>query len=360
MAKSVRVALVGPGAWGKVLAKAGAQSAKLEFVACVGRSPDKLAAFSRETGMPARSFEDVLADKDVDAVILTLPNDLHYEFTRRAAEAGKHVYVEKPIAATMAEGVKVIDVERRTGMRIVVGHCARLLAGNRLIRKAIDDGTLGRITQIEATFANDRAMRLHDKDWRFYQQGAPGGPLSQIAVHQFDTVRYLGGDIASVSAQAARHAPVGAEVEDQWIVSLRFADGKLGTVLSSWTGPGVHSVRVTGFDAQMFYDIDQTSWGNAERLHENATLYIQPRTGGPAARRMLEVPPGNMFRDELELFADAVASGGDCELSAANGLQALAAVYAAMQSAEQQGRSVALGDVIEEAKANNKARGDAS
>jgi len=356
MTKPVRVAVVGPGSWGRVLTKASAQSANLEFVACVGRSPDKLAAFSREMALPVRSFDDVLKDKGIDAVVLALPNDLHYEFTRRAAEAGKHVYVEKPIAATVAEGVQALDLEHRHGVRIVVGHCARLLAGNRLIRKAIDDGTLGQVTQIEAMFANDRAMRLHDKDWRFYSKGAPGGPLSQIAIHQFDTVRYLGGDIASVSAQTARHAPVGAEVEDQWIVSLRFADGKLGTVISSWTGPGVYSVRVTGFDALMFYDIDQTSWANADRLHENATLYIQPRAGGPAARRMLDVPPGNMFRDELELFAQAVR-GGDCELSAANGLQALAAVDAAMKSARENSRLVALAEIIDEAKAGKAGKG---
>ena len=165
-------------------------------------------------------------------------------------------------------------------------------------------------------------------------------------MHQFDTLRYLGGDIAAVSASAGRHSPVGAEVEDQWIVAVHFADGKLGTVISSWTSPGTFSVRATGSDALMFYEIDQTHWASPERLHENATLYLQARGKGPADRQAIAVPAGNMYRDELEMFADSIASGAPCELSAANGCQAVAAVYAALKSAKEGSRAVALSEIV--------------
>ena len=154
-----------------------------------------------------------------------------------------------------------------------------------------------------------------------------------------------------MSASASRHSPVGAEVEDQWIVAVHFADGKLGTVISSWTSPGTFNVRATGADALMFYDIDQTHWANPERLHENATLYLQARGKGPADRQALSVPPGNMYRDELEMFADSVAGGADCELSAANGCQAVAAIYAALKSAKEGSRAVALSEIIDTAQA---------
>jgi len=175
--------------------------------------------------------------------------------------------------------------------------------------------------------------------------------LSQIGVHQFDTLRYLGGDIAAVSASAARHSPVDAEVEDQWIVTVHLADGKLGTVISSWTSPGTFSVRATGLDALMVYDIDQTHWASPERLHENATLYMQARGNGPADRQAVAVPPGNMYRDELEMFADSVSDDAACELSAANGCQAVAAVYAALTSAKQHSRAVELNEIIAAAQA---------
>jgi predicted dehydrogenase len=343
----LKIALIGVGAWGRVLAQAAKESEKIEFVCCVGRNAERLQKFSQSTGVPAcTDFDTVLADPAIVGVALALPNELHFEFSQRAARAGKHVYIEKPIANTMVDAVAIAALEKSHGVRIVVGHCARLLAGNRSIRHAIDAGKLGTVTQIEANFSNDRGLRLTPQDWRWYSESSPGGSLSQIGVHQFDTLRYLGGDIVSVSASAGRHSPVGAEVEDQWVIATHFADGKIGTIVSSWTSPGTYSVRATGLEALMFYDIDQTHWANPERLHENATLYVQPRGKGPADRQFMNVPPGNMFRDELEIFADSITADTDCELSAANGCQAVAAVYAALKSAKENSRHVALSEII--------------
>ena len=346
----VKAALIGVGAWGRVLASAAGLSDKIEFACCIGRNPDKLAAFSRDTGIGVRRFDDVLADKAITAVVLALPNELHFEFAERAAQAGKHIYIEKPIANTMADSLAVAALEQVHGVRIVVGHCARLLTGVRTMRAAIDAGTLGKVSQIEANFSNDRGLRLSRDDWRWYSKSAPGGSLSQIGVHQFDTLRYLGGDISAVSASAGRHSPVGAEVEDQWIVTVHFADGKLGTVISNWTSPGTFNVRATGLNALMFYDIDQTHWARPERLHENATLYLQSRGKGPAERQTLAVPPGNMYRDELDMFADSVMQNANCELSAANGCQAVATVYAAIRSATEGSRSVMVSEIIDAAR----------
>ena len=352
----LQTALIGVGAWGKVLARAASQSQAIEFAVCVGRNPERLAAFSRDTGVPAGKFDVVLADKSIAAVALALPNEMHLDFARRAAGAGKHIYIEKPIANTMADALAIAELEQAHGVRIVVGHCARLLSGVRAIRAAIDAGKLGKVSQIEANFSNDRGLRITPQDWRWYSESAPGGSLSQIGVHQFDTLRYLGGDIAAVSASAGRHSPVGAEVEDQWIVTVHFADGKLGTVISSWTSPGSFNVRATGAEALMFYDIDQTYWASPEKLHENATLYMQARGKGPADRQALPVPPGNMYRDELELFADSVAANKECELSAQNGCRAVAAVYAALKSAQEESRAVRLSEIIDLARRNWRTR----
>jgi predicted dehydrogenase len=351
MMARLQTALIGVGAWGRVLAKAASGSDKIEFACCVGRNPERLAAFARDSGIPARDVEAVLTDRGIAAVALALPNELHFDFARRAAQAGKHVYIEKPIANTMTDALAIAALEQAHGVRIVVGHCARLLTGIRAIRVAIDTGKLGKLSQIEANFSNDRGLRLTPQDWRWYSKSSPGGSLSQIAIHQFDTLRYLGGGIAAVSASAGRHSPVGAEVEDQWIVAVHFADGKRGTVVSSWTSPGTFNVRATGADALMFYDIDQTHWPNPERLHENATLYMQARGKGPAERQALPVPAGNMFRDELDLFAASVTTVKECELSAANGCQAVAAVYAALKSAREGSRAVRLSEIIAAAQA---------
>ncbi len=342
----VRVGLIGVGAWARVLARAAKGSEKLAIVRALGRSPERAAAFSRETGIPlSDSLERMLGEPRLDAVLLVVPNALHLPFAKAAAEAGKHVFIEKPVANTLQDGLAIIDLEKTHNVRIAVGHCARLLAGNRLLRRMVDEGVLGRVTQIEATFSNDRALRLSPRDWRWYRASAPGGSLSQIAIHQFDTLRYLGGEIAAVSASAARHSPVGAEVEDQWIVAVHFKDGKLGSVVSNWTSPGSYHVRVTGEAALAFYEIDQSRWSKPETLHEGATLSLEPRGAGPGGRQFIPVPPGNMVREELELFADAILSGAPSELSATNGCEALAAVYAAIKSAENRGVAVPLAEM---------------
>lgn len=345
--RRLRTALIGTGAWGKVLTKAAAGSDLIEFVCCVGRNRDRLLAFAQQAGIPPREDVDaVLADKSIEGVVLALPNELHYEFAKRAAIAGKHIYIEKPIANTLADAFAIAALEGAYGVRIVIGHCSRLLTGMRAIRKAIDAGELGKVSQVEANFSNDRGLRLTPDDWRWYSESSPGGSLSQIGVHQFDTLRYLGGDIAAVSASAARHSPVGAEVEDQWIATVHFADGKLGTVISSWTSPGTFNVRVTGASALMFYDVDQTHWAVPERLHEGATFYTQARGKGPLERVVWEVPAGNMYRDELEMFAASALANEPCELSADNGCMAVAAVYAALKSANEGSRAVTISEIV--------------
>lgn len=350
--RPIRTALLGTGAWAKVLASAAQGSNSIEIACVWSRTPERVRAFALDAGVAAcKTVEDIWTDRSIEAVIIALPNDQHYPYSQLAARNGKHVFIEKPIAHTLDDGLRIESLERTSQVRIVVGHCARLLGGNRLMRDAIRRGDLGRVSQIEANFSNDRGLKLTPDDWRWYQSSSPGGPLSQIAIHQFDVLRALGGDLESVSARSARHSPVGAEVEDQWIVACRFVDGKLGNVVSSWTSPGTYSVRVTGDQALMHYEIDQGRWPDAQRLHEGAILYRQERGQAPEARAWHSVPQGNMFREELAMFAQSIRTPQESELSCANACQALAAVGAAQKSAARGGASTTLAEIIEQAQA---------
>ena len=354
--RPVRAALLGTGAWANVLAQA-ARGSRLEIVRCFSPTAERREAFAAATGIRAvDDLDRVWDDADIEAVVIAAPNDRHRALAARAAACGKHVFVEKPIAHTLEDGLTMVALERAHGIVLAVGHCARMLAGNRWIARAIAEGELGRVTHLQATFSNDRGLRLTRGDWRFYSASAPGGPLSQIGIHQLDTLRALGGDLAAVAAQSARLSPAGAEVEDQWVVSIRFADGKLGSLVTSWTSPGEYRVQATGDRASVHYAIDQSLWAEPSRLHEHAVLERQARGEGPAARTRIAVPAGNMFRDELELFADAVRTNAPCELSAANGCQALAAVEAAIVSASRGGAAVALDEVIATARARGANR----
>ena len=348
----INVGIIGLGRWAKVLARAAIQSNKLKIVAAYSRSEEKRAAFSQEFGVPAvNDLPIMLADPAIQGCILTVPNEQHLPVAQQVARAGKHVYTEKPIASTLADGLKIAALESEYSVGVTVGHSARLMAGIREIKARIDAGELGRVAFIEANFSNERALELTPATWRWYKDKAPGGPLSQLAIHQFDVLHYLGGDMAEVSSMASKLSPVGAEVDDQSMTLIKFADGKLGYVGACWTSPGIYAVRVFGSKALVHFEIDFGTWDTPEKLHESAVLYIQRGKDGYARREVLKVAKSDMFRTELDMFADSIASGKPSELSADNANVSLAVVYGALRSLEQGGQSVKIADIIDEAKA---------
>jgi predicted dehydrogenase len=351
-ADAVKVGIVGLGRWAKVMARAAAKCSVLRIVSGYSRSEENRRAFEREFGVPsAPDLATMLADPAISGVILTVPNEQHLPLSVEAAKAGKHVYTEKPIASTLEEGLALADLQGQYGVTVTVGHSARLMGGFRLIKQAIDAGELGRVSFMEANFSNERALELTPHTWRWYKDRAPGGPLSQLAIHHFDVLRYLGGDIVEVSSMASKLSPVGAEVDDQSMTLVRFADGKIGYVGSCWTSPGIFATRVFGSKGLMHYEIDFRTWDTPEKLHETATLYIQRGKDGYAKREILNLPQSDMFVDELDMFAESCRSGKENELSADNGNAAVAVVYAALRSIDEQGRAVGIKDVIDAARA---------
>jgi predicted dehydrogenase len=343
----VRVGIVGLGRWAKVLARAAKGSDKVEIVSAYSRTAEKRSSFEKEFGVRAvTNLEAMLADTALRGVILTVPNEQHWPLARQVAAAKKHVYTEKPIANTLDDGLKIERLEREYGITVTVGHSARLMGAVRLIRKMMDAGELGRVAFMEANFSNERALELTPQTWRWYKDKAPGGPLSQLAVHHFDVLHYLGGEIAEVSSIASKLSPVGAEVDDQSMTVLRFADGKLGYVGSCWTSPGVFALRVFGSKGLVHYEIDFGTWDSPGALHGSATMYIQRGKDGYAKREPIAVPQSDMFRAELDMFAESCVSGKASELSARNGNIAVAVVYAALRSIERNGQAVRLADVL--------------
>jgi len=352
MSTPVKVGIVGLGRWAKVLTRAAKQSNKIQIVAGYSRSEEKRSAFEKEMGVPAvPDMKTMLSNPEIKGVILTVPNEQHLPMAEMVAKAGKHVYTEKPIAQTLEDGLKIAALEKQYGVTVTVGHSARLMAGVRLIKEKIDQGELGRVAFMEANFSNERALELTPSTWRWYKDRAPGGPLSQLAIHQIDVLHMLGGEIAEVSSMASKLSPVGAEVDDQSMTLLKFADGKMGYVGSCWTSPGIFSVRVFGSKGLMHYEMDFGTWDTPHLLHTTSTLYIQRGKDGYAKREEIKLPESDMFRAELEAFAGSCASGKQNDLTAHNGNVAVAVVYAALKSIDKKGQTISVADVIDETRA---------
>src|SRR5260370_15645438 len=122
----LRVGCIGMGWWSDVLADASGRSGKLKITACYTRSPDKRAAFAAKYGCrPAESYEAMLADPAIEAIVNTTPNDAHLATTGAAAAAGKHVFLDKPIAHTVSDGRAITEACRKAGVVLALGYQRR-------------------------------------------------------------------------------------------------------------------------------------------------------------------------------------------------------------------------------------------
>lgn len=349
-AKPAKVGIVGLGRCARVLTRAAASSGKIKIIAAYSRSEEKRRSFQLETRVPVVSaLKTLLSYPMIDGVILTVPSDQHLSVATEVAKAKKHIYIENPIAGALEHGLAIAALEQKYEITVTVGHSARFLSGIRKIREAIDSGELGTVTLIEANFSRPSALEPSPDDWGWHKDRGSGGPLSQLALQQFDVLHYLGGEISEAGAMAAKLSPIGSEVDDQSMTLLRFADGKVGYVGSSCTSPGVFAVRVFGSKALMHYEIDLDAWNTSEKLHEKSTLYLQRGKDGYAKRENLRVPESDIFRTKLEMFAESCRAGKSGELSAANANFALAIVYAAMRSIDNRGQSIRIADILRHA-----------
>jgi len=161
MAEPVRVAAVGIGWWSGELADAVPKGTNLKLVACTTRSPEKRAAFATKYGCrQAESYEAVLKDSEVEGVLLTTPHTLHADQVVAAAEAGKHVFVEKPFTLTVADGRRATTACRRAEVVLAVGHGRRRQPANRALKGMIEAGALGRVVQIEGNVSSNNGFNM--------------------------------------------------------------------------------------------------------------------------------------------------------------------------------------------------------
>lgn len=344
----VRLAPVGLGRWAQVLAGAAQRGDVIELVSCFGRRQDKRAAFAAEFGIPrqAATYHELLADPEVEGVVITTPNDTHKEFILEAAAAGKAVFVEKPIAHTLEDAVDIARAVDGAGLTLAVGHSARRLSGHRVMKRWLDDGRLGKVSLAEANFSTPAGLRLTPDKWRWHAAGSPGGAFIQLGVHHADTLQYLLGPVRTVSAHA-RKLYTKSEVPDAVMAIVEFESGSLGYLGTGWASPGVFTMSLLGTEANLSYDVSQTHWADSHLIDDHSSLSSQ--AFGDSRRAAVELPPSDAFREELEEFALAIRGTAQIEVGAVAAIRALAVVTAAIESSDRAGTAVALREVMDRA-----------
>jgi predicted dehydrogenase len=244
----INAAIVGLGWWGKTLVEAvSGVSDDIQFVAGTTRSlSDDARQFASEHGFELRaSYEDILADPEIHAVVLVTPNSVHSAQTIAAAEHGKHIFCEKPFALTEADAADAVAACDKAGVTLGVGYNRRFHPEITKLREMINSGELGTILHCEATMTFPNGLFLKPGAWRASKDETPCGGLTPLGVHAVDGFIDLCGEIDEVYAQSFRRV-VEVDSDDTTSVLFRMKDGMSGYLATMTATGGGFNFQVYG------------------------------------------------------------------------------------------------------------------
>ena len=307
----INAAMVGLGWWGRTIVESVQGSSDvIQFVAGATRtkSPEVTAFAEAQKLKLADSFEALLTDPSVNAIVLATPHSLHSAQVIAAAQAGKHVFCEKPFALHKADADAAVAATKKAGVTLGLGYNRRFHPEMTALRQKIDAGDLGVVEHFEATMTFPNALALKADAWRADRDETPCGGLTPMGVHAIDGIIDLGGPIDTVFCQSFRRV-VAVDSDDTTSMLFRLksgASGYLGTMTA--TGPGF-SFQVFGSKGWVRMEgMTHVAGASSEerRTRLFSTIKFQP-IKGPA--EVWEAAKHDVTRACLEAFGTA-ASGG--------------------------------------------------
>ncbi|WP_371580363.1 Gfo/Idh/MocA family protein [Streptomyces sp. NBC_01314] len=376
MVSALGVAVVGFGWMGRVHTQAYARvphhfpqlPLRPELVTVVEEVPGRAEEAARQFGFAstARDWREVAADPRIQAVSITAPNFLHREIGVAMAEAGKHIWIEKPVGLTAADARAVADAAARAGIQGTVGFNYRNAPAVTAARELIAAGEIGTVTHVRIRLFSDYAAHPESAlTWRYERERGGSGVLGDLASHGVDLARYLLGDLASLTADTAifvpeRARPTGAtaghtrasggelgpvENEDYVNCLLRFASGARGVLEACRVSVGEqnnYGFEIHGTEGALFWDFRRmgelgVSKGDAYQDQSVHTLYVGPGHGAYAAFQ-----PGSanaMGYDDLKVveaynFLSSIAEGTPHGATLDDAVHSATALDAMIRSAE--------------------------
>ena len=320
----VNAALVGLGWWGRTILKLLQDSAKLRIVKAVDVT-DEAAAFAREQRVDfTRELDAALADPAVDAVILCTPHTLHTRQIVRAANAGKHVFCEKPLSLARADVEQAVAACNANGVALAVGHERRFEPPMLELQRLTTSGALGTVLQVEANFSQNLFLALAPDNWRLSSKEAPAGPMTATGIHMLDLSVGLCGPAKRVLANVRR-------------LGSNLANGDTLAILvdfESGANALISAILATPFDGR-FAVYGTKGWAEVrDKSHpqdpKGWTLLKSVEAGKVET---VDYPAAFAVRDNLEAFADAAAGRAPYPVPQEQMIWNIAALEAIVKSA---------------------------
>jgi predicted dehydrogenase len=319
----VNAAMVGLGWWGQTLVKSvQGKSDLIRFARGVTLEPELARDFAAEMTIElGTSYEDVLADPAIDAVVLATPHTKHRAHVEAAAAAGKHIYCEKPFALTKADAQAALDVVSQAGITIAVGHHFRLMPSMRALSELMASGAFGTIMHVEGNYSHDWLADYPADSWRLAREESRAGGMTGMGIHVLDCFRDVAGPMKRVAAlstaRALKHFPTG----DTTAALIEFESGATGVLGTTLKTPFRWRVAVFG----------ENCWAESD----SETRLIVRRAGQEP--EVFYYPAEDHLGMNLELFAKAVKGQGAFPIPPEGILQTAAALEAVFRSADADG-----------------------
>ncbi len=314
----MRVGLVGAGFMGGVHLNAYAGIPEVEVVGVADARIEAAVAGAELLGArPYASFEELVAAEDVEVVDVCLPTAFHRDLALRAADEGKHVILEKPIARTIEDAQEILEAFSGDGPRLFVGHVVRFFPEYVGIKEKIDAGDLGTIGVVRTSRRSPFLLGWNDwyADWR-----VSGGVLLDLVIHDFDFLRWALGEVERVYARGM----LGREYNrlDYTLVTLRFESGAIAHVEGHWGYPGPfnYSIEVAGSSALL--TVDSTEAAPLELIGEASAQDEVPDLASGKSP----------YEKELEHFVHCIATGEESLVRPQDACEALRISLAATES----------------------------
>jgi len=323
----LNVAVVGMGWWGKTITSLLKGSDKLNVAKAVEVDPSAVADFAVQHGLHVVSeFADVLRDPAIQGVVLCTPHSQHTDQIVAAANAGKHVFCEKPLSMTRADVLRAIEAVNANQVALAVGHERRFEPPIMELMRVVKSGELGTPLQIEANFSQDKFLTLPADNWRLSGNEAPAGPMTATGIHLLDLSVGVFGEADHVYASVKQ-------------LGSQLANGDTLAVLLSFKNGGhalISAILATPFEGR-FAVYCNAGWIEVrDKSHPEApTGWTLTKCLRGGHRESKEYPPAPNVLANLEAFADAAEGRAPYPVPQAQMIANISALEAIFESAKR-------------------------
>ncbi len=332
--------IVGCGTISRVHAEAIRRNNRAELVSACSRSKEKRDSFCKEFGISGHSdYKEFLNSDELDMVVLCTPNGTHLDYGIQAADAGKHLIIEKPLEITVERGKQLVEHCKSRGVELAVIYQSRFIDDVRRMKQAIDDGKIGQSVMVRASIKWFRDQDYYKSaPWRGSFKLDGGGALINQGIHTVDLMLWLAGPVASVQAYKDTLTHDGIEGEDNIVASMKFRSGALGVLEASTSiVPSQNRIiEIHGTSGTAILDGDNfTILSDEDTSDSDAKSEADKKSASSGSSSPLAGFTNSHHAEQYRQIFQHLDSGAQPPVSGEESLNSLAFVQAAYMSSEK-------------------------